>query len=82
MKSSELMSDEWFSAICWSSLLFGIFMIKKLVKFSLTSFGTFKYDCVIRTIEMFNFLPLINNLVTIEFSFLLLIISGIVSSKI
>ena len=40
MKSLKLMSDEWFSAICWSSLLFGIFMIKKWVEFSLTSFGT------------------------------------------
>ena len=48
MKSLELMSDEWFSAICWSSLLFGIFMIKKWVEFSLTSFGALKYDCVIK----------------------------------
>ena len=50
MKSLKLMSGEWFSAICWSSLLFGIFVIKKWVQ---TSFG--KYDCVIKTREMFNF---------------------------
>ena len=38
--------------------------MKKWVEFSLTSFGTLKYDCVIKTIEMFNFVPLINNSVT------------------
>ena len=37
MKSLVLISDEWFSAICWSSLLFRIFVIKKWVEFSLTS---------------------------------------------
>ena len=37
MKYLELISDD---AICWSSLLFGISMIKKWVKFSPTSFGT------------------------------------------
>ena len=81
MKSLKLMSDEWFSAICWSSLLFGIFIMKKWVEFSLTSFGTLNYDCVIKTIEIFSFLPLRNKSVTIEFSFLLLIISAIISSK-
>ena len=55
--------------------------MKKWVEFSLISFGTLKYDCVIKTREMFNFLPLINNSDTIEFSFLLLIISAIISSK-
>ena len=49
LKSLVLISDEWFSAICWSSLLFGIFAIKKWVVFSLTSFGTSKYDWVIKT---------------------------------
>ena len=44
VKSLVLMSDEWFIAICWSSLLFGIFAIKKWVVFSLTSFGTLKCD--------------------------------------
>ena len=56
-------------------------MIKKRVEFSLTSFGTSKYDCLINTIEIFNFLPLISNSVTTGFSFLLLIISAIMSSK-
>ena len=56
-------------------------MIKKSVEFSLKSFETLKYDYVIKTREMFNFLPLINKLVTTEFSFLLLIISEIISSK-
>ena len=56
-------------------------MIKKSVEFSLKSFETLKYDYVIKAREMFNFLPLINKLVTTEFSFLLLIISEIISSK-
>ena len=50
-------------------------------KVSSISFGTLKYDCVIKTREIFNFLPQINNLVTVESSFLLLIISAIISSK-
>ena len=32
MKSLELISDEGFSSICWSALLFGIFIIKKVSK--------------------------------------------------
>ena len=81
MKSLVLISDERFIAICWSSLLFGIFIIKKWVVFNLTSFGILKYDCVIKTREIFNFLPLINNSVTMGFSYLLLIISAMISSK-
>ena len=38
-------------------------------------------DCVIKKIEMFNFPSLINNSVTTGLSFLLLIISAIISSK-
>ena len=53
MNSLVLISDEWFKAICWSSLLFGISVIKKWVVFSLTSFGTLKYDCVIKAREIF-----------------------------
>ena len=53
-----------------NSLLFGIFKIKKCVEFSLTSFTTLKYDYVTKTIEMFSFMPLINNSVTIGFSFI------------
>ena len=75
------MSDEWFSAVCQRSLLFGILIEKKWVEFSLTSFGTLKYDCVIKTRELLNFLPLINNSVTTGFSFLLLIISATISWK-
>ena len=70
------MSDEWFNEICWSSFLFGIFMIKQLVDFSLSSFRTLKYNCVIKTKEMFNFLFVTSNSVTVEFNFLLLIISS------
>ena len=46
------MFDEWFSSICWNSLLFGIFMMKKWLEFSLTSFGTLRYDYVIKTIRL------------------------------
>ena len=55
--------------------------MKKWVEFSLLSFGTLTFHCVIKTIEMFNFVPLRNNSVTTGFSFLLLIISSITSSK-
>ena len=54
--SLVLLSDEWFIAICWSSLLFGMFAMKKWLVFGLRSFGTLKYDWVIKTREMFNFL--------------------------
>ena len=37
-----------------------IFIINKCVEFTLTCFGILKYDCIIKTIEMFNFLLLIN----------------------
>ena len=72
------MCNEWFSTICWISLLFGVFMMKKWVKYSLASFET----CGIKTREMLNFLPLTNNSVTTEFSFLSLIISAIISKTI
>ena len=42
IKSLKSMSDEWFNAICWISLLFGIFIIKKYVVLSLTCFGTLR----------------------------------------
>ena len=63
-------------------------LLSKCVEFSLISFGTLKYDCVkdnlkydLKTIEMLNFMPPINNSVTSGFSFLLLLISAIMSSK-
>ena len=59
------MFDEWFSSICWNSLLFGIFMMKKLLEFSLTSFGTLRYDYVIKTREVFSFPAVINNSIII-----------------
>ena len=55
--------------------------MKKCVLLFLTSLGTLRYDCVIKIREIFNFLPLMNNYVTTEFNFLLLIISAIISSK-
>ena len=61
MKTFRSITDEWFNSVCESSLLFGIFMIKKCVEFSLTSFGTLKYDYVIKIFAMFNFLSPIKN---------------------
>ena len=81
VKSLALMSNEWFVANYRSSLFFGIFAITEWVVFSLKSFGNLKYDWVTKTREIFQFLPLIKDSVTIEFSFLLLIISAIISSK-
>ena len=49
--------------------------------YSLTSYGTLKYDYVIKTIQMFNFQPLTNISVTTGLSFLLLMTSAIISSK-
>ena len=81
MRSLVFISDEWLNAVCWTSLLLGIFMIKKWVVFSLTSCATLKYDCVIKIREIFNFLPLINNSITTGFNLLLRIISAMISSK-
>ena len=52
MKSLNSISDEWFDAICWSSLLLGIFMIKQCVGFSIIVLGTLKQDWDIKTSEM------------------------------
>ena len=54
---------------------------KKSVVSSLTSFGTLKYDGVIKRIRILIFLLLKNSSVTTGWSFLLLIISAIISSK-
>ena len=62
-------------------LLFLNFHNKSMCSVSLTSFGTLKYDCEIKAVEIFSFLPLINNSVTTGLSFLLLIISERISSK-
>ena len=48
---------------------------------SLTSFGTLKYDSVIKATEMLSFLPPVNNSVTTEFSFLFLIMSAIIINQ-
>ena len=44
---------------------------KKCVQFLLTSFGKGKYVCVIKTVEIFSFLPLGNSSVNISLNFLL-----------
>ena len=49
--------------------------------FSVISLGNLEYDWVIKPIEIINFLPIINNSVTTAITFLLLIISAIISSK-
>ena len=57
------------------------FIIKKFAVLHLASFGSLKYDCIIKATKILIFLPLINGSVTLGLSFLLLIISVIVSSK-
>ena len=42
---------------------------------------TAKSECIAKTREMFSFLPLVNNSVTIGLSFLLLSVLAIISSK-
>ena len=42
MKSLKSVSDKWLNVICWGSCLFGIFIWKKCVQFSLTPFATGK----------------------------------------
>ena len=61
--------------------LFGLAIIKICVVLSLDSFSTLRYDCVIKTKEILDFLPLVNSSVTILCSFVLLIISATISSK-
>ena len=39
------------------------------VEFNLKSFGALKYDCVKKTIEIFNVLPLINNSLLLDLVF-------------
>ena len=49
------------------SHLFGFFMIKQCVEFTLIFFDTVKQDCVIKTKETFSFLSLTNNSVPFDF---------------
>ena len=78
LKSSNSMSDKLFLKTNWSSSLFEIFIMKMRVVFNPTSIGAWKYDCVMKIKDIFNFLPLINSSVTSGWSFLLLIMSTIV----
>ena len=55
------MSDKWFDAICWSSFLLTIFIIKKCVAFSFMVSGTLKYDFEIKAIEILSFFLLKTN---------------------
>ena len=54
---------------------------KKICSASSGFFWLLKYDCIIKATKILIFLPLINGSVTLGLSFLLLIISVIVSSK-
>ena len=56
-------------------------MTKKGVVLSFLSFGTGKYDYVIKTKEIFSFLPVINNSMTTGWSLLLPITSAILPSS-
>ena len=65
IKSLKSISDYWFDAISWSSLLLEIFMINQCLRFFLIVLGTSKQDCGIKTSEIFSFFPLKNNSVII-----------------
>ena len=58
-KIFKTIPDGWFIVICWSSLLFGTYD-KKFVEFNVTSFGSLKYDCVIKVSEILSCQSLIN----------------------
>ena len=60
-------------------LLTELFIIKNCVVFSLTSFCTGKYDCVMKTKEVFYFQPLMND--SMGKAFLLLILLMFISSN-
>ena len=65
LMSLESISHNCLYAVCLSSFIFGICIIKKCVVFSRTSFSNLKYDFVIKTREIINFLPVINKSFTI-----------------
>ena len=62
-----LISGELINVICWSSLLFGIFVIKKGVVFSLTSFGTLSLKSI-GTLEPFGSAIIASHTTNILFS--------------
>ena len=53
--------------------LLKLFFIWKFVELILTSLGALKYDCRVKSSEMFRFMPLVNSLVTNELGLLLII---------
>ena len=78
LKVLKSISGELLIGICWSSRLLGVFMMKMCVVFSLTSFGNWKYECVMNFKEIFSFHPLINDC---WMKLFILIISAIISSN-
>ena len=58
-----------------------LFFMKKKGTIQSNIFWYLEKDYIIKTLEIFTFLPLINSLVTIGLSFLLLIISAIITSN-
>ena len=55
MKSLKPMSYEWLDAICWSSLLLGIFIIKQFVAFSLIVLGPFEIRLIWKRVKCWVF---------------------------
>ena len=64
LNSAKSILDVWVISISWSSFLLWIFMTKKSVEFSLKSFLTVKYDCVMNRKGTCSYSPLINNSLT------------------
>ena len=59
MRTLKSISDEWLHAICWSSLLLGIFIIQWCVAFIVS--GILRLDCDTKKSEMQTFLLLKKN---------------------
>ena len=78
MKSLKQILDKWFGAICRSSVLLEIFIIKICEAFSLIVLSTLKQDCEIKTKEILNFLQLKSNSLTIGLILLLASTSAII----
>ena len=64
--------------ICFLNMCLFCFFLTKCLLLSLTLFGTWKYDCVIKTKEMFSFRPIIKISVTNTLRYILPFISTMI----
>ena len=81
LTSLKAIYNEWLITISRNCCLFEVFIMKECVEFCLILSSTTKQNWLIKTKEMFSVSPLINNYISISWSFLLLSISGTPSSN-